>query len=90
MVGVNDLQSRKACIDKMNDTVGICSLVQKISRCPSELSEKLVIGDSENALHAYLNSFPEYESQDTVDETTTSERITNTLLLSKPFTCSDV
>ena len=50
-VGINDLRSRKACIDKMNDTVGICSLVQKISRCPSELPEKLVIGDPENALH---------------------------------------
>ena len=47
------LWSRKACIDRMNDTVGICSLVQKISRCPSKLSGKLVIGDPENALHTF-------------------------------------
>ena len=45
VVGVNDLQSHKACI-KINvaaptDTVGICSkcsLLQKINRCPLELT----------------------------------------------------
>ena len=40
----------------MNDNVGIrskCSLVQKINRCHSELSVKLVIGDPEITLHTF-------------------------------------
>ena len=70
----------------MNDIVGICSkcsLVQKINRCPSELSAKLVIDDPENELHtftAFQNMIRKITEDDTIDETTTTERITITLM----------
>ena len=63
----------------MKDTVGIrskCSLVQKINRCPSELSVKLVIGDPKNALYtltAFQNKIWKQTEDNIIDK---AERIT--------------
>ena len=76
-------------VDDLKDTISVCSkcsLAQRIDQCTLEVSAKLFIKNTEvltfSALKSTIQTIAE---DDTIDESTTIEENTMSLLTSKPF-----
>ena len=80
-------------VDQMDNSVGVCSkcsLLQMMDRCHAELLVKLLISDSQQALHSFtaFQNLVKITEDETIHEMTDAQRVATTLLKLKRFNCT--